>query len=122
MPKTKILNRSRRKSYGKKVSARDLTGRKQRALERARVREVKAVEKVTPPERKIPGRGPRSKPDPGTYAVRALFQGGMGCGTLLFAFVFLAASVIEFGLPFLIIGLLFMAGAVHSFLNSRGAW
>ena len=123
MLNTKIRSRSRSSSYGKKLAERP--GQKQRAMERARVREVKAIEKVTPPKTKTPWRGPRSKLDPGTHAVRALFQGCMGCGMLLFAFVFLgglSVVLLELGLPFLILGLLFMGGAVHNFLNSRGAW
>lgn len=124
MLKTKIRNHSSRRSYGKKLTERP--GQKQRAMERARVRKVKAVENVPPPKTKTPWRAPRSKPDPGTYAVRTFFQGGVGCGMLLFAFLLSPAIAVEGGLGlflvFLIIGLLFMGSAVHSFLNSRGGW
>ena len=120
MLKTKNPNRSRRKSYEKKFAGR--LGQKERAVERARVREAKAVENGTPPKTKTPWRGPRSKPAPGTYALQTLFNGGMGCGMLLFAFLFISATVTDFGLIFLIVGLLFMGNAVHSFLHSRGGW
>ena len=58
-----ICTASRRRSYGKKIAHRQLTGLKQRAIEPARVREAKEVapvreakpiEKVTSTETKTP--------------------------------------------------------------------
>ena len=128
-----IRTRSRRRSYGKKLAERP--GQKQRAIESARVREVKAVEpvqepkptkNVTPTETKIPWRAPRSKPDPGTYACRTMAQGSGGCGMLLFALLLSPFIAVENGLMlflfFLIPALLLIGGAIHSFLNSRGGW
>ena len=130
-----IRTRSRKRSYGKRVAYRQLTGRKQRGIERARVREVKAVEpvqepkpikNVTPTETKIPWRAPRSKPDPGTYACRTIAQGSLGCGLLLFALLLSSVIAVEGGLMlflfFFIPALLCIGGAIHSFLNSRGGW
>lgn len=135
--KTKIRNRSRRKSYyGKRVGQRQLTGQKQRAIERGRVREVKSVEPVQEPkpiekitpmektEKKIPWRGPRSKSkyDPGTYVLR-------GCGCTIVGSVFLlgffVSSVPVFyfeNLYFLMVALFCIGVAIHSFANSRGGW
>lgn len=126
MPKTKILNRSRRRSYGGKVSTRNLTGRKRRALEKARIWEVKAVENITSPETKTPWRAPRGKPDPGQYACQTLGFGCAGCTFLLFALPILAfvndGVAIGMGVGLLMLGFLGLGGAVHSFLNSRGGW
>ena len=138
--KTKIRNRSRRKSYyGKKIAPRRITQRKQYAMEPARVREPKVVEpareakpieNVTPTEKtekKIPWRGPRSKPDSGTYACRTIANGVMGCTFLLFALILGAISVGDsviggMGFGLLIFGLLFIIVAIHSLKNSRGGW
>ena len=51
------------------------------------------VENVTPPKTKHPG-GAEKQTRPGEYALRTLFGGCMGCGMLLFAFVFLSASAL----------------------------
>lgn len=119
----KTRNHSRRKSYGKKAPTRNLTGRKQRALEKARIREVKAIENVTPPKTKTPWRGPRSKPDPGTHACQTLGFGGLGCSLLLLALPLLAAGFLDvLSVGLLILGFWFLGGAVYSFLNSRGGW
>ena len=132
--KTKIRNRSRRKSYyGKRVDQRQLTGRKQRAMERARIREVKAVEPVQEPkptekvtstektEKKIPWRGPRSEPDPGTYACRTITGGCIASFFLLVSFIFLAAG--EWGgFYFFILGLLCLIPTLKDFPKSRGGW
>ena len=134
--KTVIRNRSRRKSYyGKKIARRRITQRKQYAMKSARVpepkavepaREAKPIESVTPTETKIPWRGPRSKPDPGTYACRTIAQGLVGCGMLLFTLLLIPILDVEGGsmlfLFFLIPTLLLIGGAIHSFLNSRGGW
>ncbi|MDE0085661.1 MAG: winged helix-turn-helix domain-containing protein [Candidatus Poribacteria bacterium] len=125
---------SRRRSYGKKGTHRQLTGRKQRAIERARVREVeqeeavepihaaKPVENATPTETKIPWRAPRSKPDPGTYACRTIFCGIMGIFTLPFAII--GFNIIEdpFGLYFFLFPIIFFITAIRSLKNSRGGW
>ena len=131
--KTKIRTRSRRRSYGKKGTRRQLTQRKQHAIEPARVREAKAVEpaqepkpieNVTPTEKKIPWRAPRSKSkfDPGTYVLR-----GCGCTIVgsFFLLAFILLSVVEFhfeSLYFLVIAILSIGVAIHSFSNSRGGW
>lgn len=124
-----IRTRSRRRSYGKKLSERP--GQKQRAMERARVREVKAVEqvqeakpieKVTPTEKKIPWRGPRAELDPGTYACRTIANGVMGCITLP---LFGAAAIImdsAWGLYFLLFPTIFIIGFIQSIKKSRGGW
>ncbi|RKU07818.1 hypothetical protein C6503_24140 [Candidatus Poribacteria bacterium] len=89
--KSIIRTRSRSRSYGKKLT--EQPGQKQRAIERARVRDVetvetiqepKPIEKVTPTEKKIPWRAPRSKNkfDPGTYACQTIFYGI--CGLFFF--------------------------------------
>ena len=71
---TKIRNSSRRRSYGKKGTHRQLTGRKQRAIESARIPEVKPVEpvkdtkpieNVTPTATKIPFPNCSCPPDKG---------------------------------------------------------
>ena len=114
------------------MAQRQLTGRKQRAIERARVREVKAIEpvqqpksieKVTPTEKKIPWRAPRSKNkfDPGTYACQTIFYGICGLFFLPIAIIVLAVEPVV-GLYFLIFPIVFIIGAIQSFKNSRGGW
>lgn len=127
---TKIRIHSRRRSYGKKRKHRQLTGRKQRAIEQARVREVKAVEplqeakpieNVTPTETKIPWRAPRSKPDPGTYACRTITSGIIGCITLPCAII--AFYIDPFvGLYFSIIPIAAVIAAIQDLKKSRGGW
>ena len=127
---TKILNRSRRHSYGKKASRRHLTGRKQRAIEPARIREVKAItpvqeakpiEKVTPTE-KIPWRAPRSKPAPGTYACRTVTGGVAVVFLLLASFISFAGGMPWVSLYFFIPGLLGLILTLKDFSKSRGGW
>ena len=133
-----IRTRSRRRSYEKKGAHRQLTGRKHRAIERARVREVKAVEPAqeakpienvnstdtkTPTEVKIPWRAPRSEPDPGTYACRTITG---GCGVSVFFLASFILSSLEDGwlscLFFFIIGLLCLILTLQDFSKSRGGW
>ena len=121
-----IRTRSLRRSYGKKLAARP--GQKQRAMESARVREVKAVERVqepkppknvTPTETKIPRRAPRSKPDLGLYTCRTIVCGIMGCVTLPFAIM--AFYIDPFvGLYFLLFSLIFIIVAIRNFFYARG--
>ena len=129
---TKIKKRSRRRSYGKKVSHRQLTQRKQRAIETARVREVEEVEVVEnvtptetatkkPTETKIPWRAPRSKPDPSTNAVGTVFCGCLGIILLPFAILSFEISTLV-GLWWLIFPITFILAAIHNFRNSRGGW
>ena len=113
---------SRRRSYGKKLAERP--GQKQRAIERARIREVKAVDsvqKAKPIETEIPWRAPRSKPDPGTYACRTIAQGCVGCFLFVFAFISMAMEP-AIGLFLLPFALIFIIMAAHSLTNSRGGW
>lgn len=126
-----IRTRSRRRSYGKKVAQRQLTGRKQRAIERARVREVETVKPVQEPKppkqqkpptaEKRPWRGPRAELDPGTYACRTITSGVMGCITLPFAII--AFYVDPFvGLYFSILPIASIIGFIQSIKKSRGGW
>lgn len=110
-----IRTRSRSRSYGKKLAERP--GQKQRAIESARVREVKAVEpvqeakpieKVRPTQKKIPWRGPRSEPDPGTYACRTITGGCAVSFLLLTSFIFAAGGESLFSFIF------FYAWAIRS--------
>lgn len=120
--KTKIRPRSRRRSYGKKGTRRQLTQRKQHAIEPARVREAKPIENVTPTETKIPWRAPRSKPDPGTYACRTITG---GCGVSFFLLASFILSSLEDGwisLFFFMIALLVLILTLQDFSKSRGGW
>jgi hypothetical protein len=119
---TNIKNRSRRRSYGKKGTRRQLTQRKQHAIEPARVREAKPIENVTPTETKIPWRAPRSKPDPGTYACRTITG---GCGVSFFLLASFILSSLEDGwisLFFFMIALLVLILTLQDFSKSRGGW
>ena len=130
--KTKIRNRSRRKSYyGKKIGRRRITQLKQNAMEAARVREpevvepvqeAKPIENVTPTKTKIPWRAPRSKPDPGTYACQTIANGVMGCITLPLVLAVGAITGDVWSLYFLLFPIIFIIGAIHSVKNSRGGW
>ena len=126
--KTKIRTHSRRRSYGKKGTRRQLTQRKQHAIEPARVREAKPIENVnstdtkTPTEEKIPWRSPRSEPDPGTYACRTITGGCVVSFFLLGFFISCAAGDPWMGLYFLIPGLLCLIPILKDFSKSRGGW
>lgn len=132
-----IRTRSRRRSYGKKGTHRQLTGRKHRAIESARVQKVKAVDPVqeakpienvnsadtkTPTAKKIPWRAPRSEPDPGTYACRTIANGVMGCITLPLCGAAAAIMDSAWGLYFLIFPIIFIIGFIQSVKKSRGGW
>ena len=134
---TNIKKRSRRRSYGKKGHRRGFGQRKLRAIESARVREVKAVEPAqeakpiensnstdtkTPTEEKIPWRAPRSEPDPGTYACRTITGGCVVSFFLLGFFISCAAGDPWMGLYFLIPGLLCLIPILKDFSKSRGGW
>lgn len=124
-----IRTRSRSRSYGKKLAERP--GQKQRAIERARVRDVETIEPVQEPKppkqpqkttaEKRPWRGPRAELDPGTYACRTVTSGVMGCITLPFAI--LAFYVDPFvGLYFSILPIASIIGFIQSIKKSRGGW
>ena len=130
-----IRTRSSRRSYGKKLAERP--GQKQRAMESARVREVKVVEPVqeaklienvnstdtkTPTQEKIPWRAPRSEPDPGTYACRTIANGVMGCITLPICGVAAVIMDSAWGLYFLLFPTIFIIGFIQSIKKSRGGW
>ena len=120
--KTKILTSSRSRSYGKKSSHHQFTRRKQRAIESARVREVKPVENVAPTVSKR-RRSSIHREDPGIYGVRAYFSGGLGCGFLFIVFFFFMAGTLKIQggvmifLMFLIPGLFFTVCAIYSLIK-----
>lgn len=130
--KTKIRNRSRRKSYyGKKIGHRRITQRKQSAMETARVREpevvepaqeAKPIENVTPTKTKIPWRAPRRKPSPGDYVIPTIASGIYGCVTLLGALAFIAIIGDVWSHFTLLFPIMFIICAIHSLKNSRGGW
>ena len=116
---------------------RQLTGRKHRAIEPARVREVKAVEPAqeakpienvnsmdtkTPTEKQIPWRAPRSEPDPGTYACRTISGGCITSLIFLASILFFALEVTWYGVILVIAGILCLILTIKDLEKSRGGW
>ena len=94
----KILNRSRKRSYGKKVAHRQLTRRKQKSL------------------------GVRREANP-TLAPMPAGQFSVGLWAFFLPVAIIALSIDPVvGLYFLIFLIVFIIGAIQSLKNSRGGW